>query len=154
MTASQASCPTERPVRGWARPRTNLAAFLVGLPLAAGALYWIHHGPLQDTIVAHYVKNPVEWVEVLLFGCALGALGAKLWNYQSERRACHTEVLPSWDGEPVPVSQAAHLLAGLSKLPWRLQGTYLVRRVESVLDFLCSRGSAAELDDHLRTQAD
>jgi biopolymer transport protein ExbB/TolQ len=131
-----------------------LPAFAVGLPLAAGLLWLIHSGPLQESPLAHYVHNPVEWVEVLLFGCALGALGGKLWGYGRERRACKTDVLTPWDGKPVPVATATELLAGVGRLPRRLQGTFLFRRVTGVLDFLCSRGSAAELDDHLRTLSD
>src|SRR5207245_2533892 len=49
---------------------------------------------------------------------------------------------------------ATRLLAGLNQLPRRLQNTLIVKRAAAVLDFLCSRGSAAELDDHLRTLAD
>ncbi len=154
MPAAQSSVRPERSNRSQHRPRTNLPAFAVGLPLAAGLLWLIHAGPLQGSALAHYVHNKVEWVEVLLFGCALGALGGKLWGYGRERRACRAEVLPAWDGKPAPVATATHLLAGLAKLPQRLHGTYLVRRVSGVLDFLCSRGSAAELDDHLRTLSD
>jgi biopolymer transport protein ExbB/TolQ len=141
-------------VRGQARPRNTLAAFILGLPLAAGILYLMHFGPLRDTPARRYVSHPVECVEVVLFSCALGALLAKLWTYRTERRACRTEVLPRWDGQPVAVEKAAHLLAELDQVPRRLHGTFLVRRVAAVLDFLCSRGSAAELDDHLRTLAD
>src|SRR5207244_5326669 len=35
-----------------------------------------------------------------------------------------------------------------------LQTTLIVRRADAILDFLCSRGSAADLDDHLRSLAD
>jgi biopolymer transport protein ExbB/TolQ len=52
------------------------------------------------------------------------------------------------------VGESAKLLAGLQKLPQRIQNTRIVKRTAAVLDFLCSRGSAAELDDHLRTLAD
>jgi hypothetical protein len=157
MTAVASSARPEHRTRGLSRPRTTLAAFVLGLPLAAGILYLIQSGTLPPEIagtVQRYVKHPVECVEVVLFCCALGALLAKLWVYRTERRACRSEVLPRWDGQPVPVEKAAHLLAGLDQLPRRLHGTYLIRRVAAVLDFLCSRGSAAELDDHLRTLAD
>ncbi len=35
-----------------------------------------------------------------------------------------------------------------------MQTTYLFRRVEAILDFLCHRGSATELDDQVRTLSD
>jgi hypothetical protein len=153
-TVSSSNRPESTRAPGKSRPRNTLAAFVLGLPLAAGILYLLHWGPLRDTPARRYVSHPVECVEVLLFSCAIGALMAKLWTYRNERRACRTEVLPRWDGQPVPVEKAAHLLAGLDQVPRRLHGTFLVRRVAAVLDFLCSRGSAAELDDHLRTLAD
>src|SRR5262249_27675167 len=48
----------------------------------------------------------------------------------------------------------ADLLAALGRAPARLRNTYLGQRVAAVLDFLCQRRSAAELDDHLRTLSD
>jgi hypothetical protein len=39
-------------------------------------------------------------------------------------------------------------------LPRRLQNTFLARRVSAVLDFLCQRRTAADLDDQLRALAD
>src|SRR5262249_53284463 len=56
--------------------------------------------------------------------------------------------------QAVPVEEANRLLTALEALPRRLHGTYLVRRVAAVLAFLSSRGSANELDDHLRTLTD
>jgi biopolymer transport protein ExbB/TolQ len=122
--------------------------------MAAGILCLIHLGPLRETTLRRYVSHPVECVEVVMFCGALGALGAKLWGHRTERRACGATILPPWDGQAVAVTEAGKLLAELSKLPQRLQSTLIVKRVAAVLDFLCSRGSAAELDDHLRTLAD
>jgi len=154
MSSPQPSVATERAVRQERRSRTTLAAFLVGLPLAAGMLSVIHFGPLRDTVARRYVSHPVEYVEVVMFCGALGALGAKLWGCHSERRACHRNVVPAWNGETVPVSEAAKLLARLKEVPRNLQNTLIVRRADAILDFLCSRGSAADLDDHLRSLAD
>jgi biopolymer transport protein ExbB/TolQ len=136
------------------RPGTNAAAFLIGLPLAAAILATFHVGPLHHTAAFRYVEHPVENVEVLLFCCALGTLAAKLWVSRAERSAFAADVLPRWDGTPQPVSEAPKLFAGASRLPRRLQNTYLARRVTAVLDFLCQRGTAADLDDQLRALAD
>jgi biopolymer transport protein ExbB/TolQ len=89
-----------------------------------------------------------------MFCGAFAALGVKLLGSLSERRACRTAVLPNWDGRTLAVSEAGKLLAGLQQLPRRLQQSRIVRRTTAVLDFLCRRGSAAELDDHLRSLAD
>jgi hypothetical protein len=111
-------------------------------------------GALAGTPLDHYLSHAVEQVEVVMFCLAVSALGAKVWQYVGERRACRAEVLPPWDGRAVPVAEAPKLLAGVNCLPRSIQRSWLGRRVATVLDFLASRGSAAELDDHLRDQAD
>jgi biopolymer transport protein ExbB/TolQ len=138
------------------RSNTNLAAFVIGLPLAAAILGAIlsPRSPLQETVIYRYVSHKVECVEVVMFCCALGALLAKAWHNRAERRACRSDAVPPWDGRPVPVSEAPNLLAGLRRLPGRLQNTYLAQRVAAILDFLCQRRSTAELDDQLRTLTD
>jgi hypothetical protein len=136
------------------RPGTNAAAFLIGVPLAAAILAIFHVGPLHHTPAFRYVEHPVENVEVLLFCCALGTLAAKLWTCIAERRAFDADVLPKWNRTPVPAGEATNLFAHVSRLPRRLQNTYLARRVTVVLDFLCQRGTAADLDDQLRALAD
>jgi biopolymer transport protein ExbB/TolQ len=149
MTASP---PTA--LDGRRRPGTTLAAFLIGLPLAAGILAGIHRLLPHDSIVVRYVHHPVENVEVVLFCCALGALLAKLWQTVAERGACRAAPLPAWDGKPVAVAEAPRLLSALLRLPRRLHCTWLAQRVRAVLDFLRQRGSADELDDQMRALAD
>jgi hypothetical protein len=142
------------------RSRTTLAAFLFGLPLAAAILVPLHVTALRETLglgdslIYRYLGHPVECVEVIMFCCALSVLAAKAWQARTERRACATEAVPPWDGRPVPATVAPDLLAGLRRLSSRLQNTWLAQRVGTVLDFLCQRRSAAEMDDHLRTLAD
>jgi biopolymer transport protein ExbB/TolQ len=132
----------------------TLAVFLVGVPLAAMVLGLIHFGPLKASPYRRYFIHPVECVEVVLFCCALSALGGKLWRYPKERRACQNELLPSWNGQAVPAEEAGTLLAEIRRLPRRWQDTMLVRRLTAVLDFLCRRGSADGLDDQLRALTD
>lgn len=136
------------------RPSTNLAAFVVGLPLSVALLLLFHKGPLHHTVLFRYLERPVEGAELILFCCAISALGAKFLQSLRERRAFQVEALPPWDGRPVPVSEAANLLARLHRLPHRLQNTFLIQRIRAVLDFLCQRGSAAELDDQMRALLD
>jgi len=152
MTASSSSA-TER-AAGRARRSIVLPALLIGVPLAAAILAALYSEPLRQTKAHEYVKNPVECVEVVMFCVALGALGTKLLRHRAESRAARLELLPAWDGKPVAVTAAAALLSKLDSVPARLQHSGLVRRVHAVLDFLCRRGSAHELDDHLRDLAD
>jgi hypothetical protein len=132
----------------------TFTAFLVGLPLAALILGLIHYGPLRETPAYRYVEHPVEWAEIVLFCAALGALAAKMWQARSESAACRCPLLPRWDGKPVPVEDAAELLSSLRKPGNRLARSVLGRRFIAVLDFLCQRGSASELDDQMRALAD
>jgi hypothetical protein len=136
------------------RSGANLAAFVVGVPLAVVLLLLFHKGPLHHTVFYRYIERPVEGVELILFCCAISALGAKYVQSLVEGRAFQAAVLPPWDGRPVPIGEAANLLTGLRRLPQRLQKTFLVQRVQAILEFLCQRGSAAELDDQMRALLD
>jgi hypothetical protein len=153
MTSPQ-SRPRSEAAGRESRGNGLLPALLGGLPLAAGVLALIHLTPVAQSPAARYVHNPVEMVEVAMFCCALAALAVKLGQQARARLAGRRPLLPPWDGSPVPVAEAGKLLAAVRALPYRLRGTPLVRRVTAVLDFLGRRGSAAELDDHLRALAD
>jgi hypothetical protein len=147
----------QRPSPATTGPRsTTWIAFAAGIPLTVAILGALHpdFGLLSETGVSRYVKHSVECVEVLLFCCAVSALAGKLWHNRAERAACEVEVLPPWDGRPVPVSEAAALLALVNGRPPRWRNTFLGRRMAAVLEFLCQRGSAAELDDHMRSLTD
>jgi biopolymer transport protein ExbB/TolQ len=136
------------------RSLTTVASFGVGLPLAGGILAAIRLGALEGTPLHHYLSHTVEQVEIVLFCLAFSGLLAKVWQNVGERRAFRAAVLPPWDGRPVPVAEAPKLLAGVSRLGTSVQKSWLAHRVAGVLDFLASRGSAGELDDHLRDLAD
>jgi hypothetical protein len=136
------------------RPSTNFVAFVVGVPLAVILLILFHKGPLHNTFLYRYIERPVEGVELIMFCCAVSALGAKFVQSLVEARAFGSDVLPPWNGKAVPVGEAANLLSSLHCLPKRLQNTFLVQRVRAVLDFLCQRGSADELDDQMRALLD
>jgi hypothetical protein len=146
-----------RPSPAAPRPRsTTWIAFAAGIPLTFAVLGALHpdFGLLSETGVSRYVKHAVECVEVLLFCCAVSALAAKFWHSRAERAACEAPVLPPWDGRPVPIGEAADLLAIVNRQPPRWRNTFLGRRVTAVLEFLCQRRSAADLDDHLRSLTD
>jgi hypothetical protein len=155
---SQMQSAERSPKQYQRRTGTAVPAFVIGLPVAAALLFLVHKGPWQESTAARYLKHEVECVELILFCCAAAALGTKLSRSFGEtaavRAADRGEVIPAWDGQAMPVDEAPRLLAGLGKLPARWKNTYLVGRVADVLDFLCSRHSARELDDQLRSLAD
>jgi hypothetical protein len=136
------------------RPNTNFAAFAVGIPLGIVLLFLFHKGPLHHTFLYRYIERPVEGVELIMFCCAISALGAKYVQSLVERRAFHIEILPPWNGRPVPVSDANTLRSGLERVSRGLRKTFLFQRIQAILDFLCQRGSAAELDDQMRSLLD
>lgn len=139
---------------GARRSYSTIMAFILGIPLAVGVLSLFLVGPLRDSDFARYVRHTVEWVEVLLFCCALGALAAKLWHARRERAVFRLDLLPPWNGTPESVSEAGPMLDRLRTLPARLRNTFLVHRLANVLSFLVQRGSANDLDDQLRALAD
>ena len=136
------------------RRSNTLMAFLIGIPLAGAILAFVLYGPGQTTFAYRYLSHNVEKVEVVLFCCALGTLAVKLWAAFTERRACRTELIPKWDGRPVPVDEASALLAVLNRRPANLQQTWLGMRLRAVVEFICQRRSAADLDDQLRALTD
>jgi hypothetical protein len=147
MSAPQASASPRR-------SSATLAAFLLGLPLAAGVLFALFRFVPGDSVVLRYVSHPVEWVEVVMFCCALGALAGKIMGQLGEWLGQRSEFLPPWDGNPVAATEAAGLLSRLQRLPRRLLRTRLGQRMLAVLDFTKQRRSANELDDELRSLAD
>lgn len=148
MSAGQPSAAARR------RFGPTVIAFVVGVPLGAALIALVHFGPLRESALYRYVMHPVECVEVVMACVALGALAAKLVSMRAERAALKSDLLPAWDGKAVPVTEAPKLLADLEKKPRGLRDTFLGRRVAAVLDFLRSRGSAKDLDDHMRSLVD
>ncbi len=77
------------------RQQNPMTVVLLGLPLAALFLAMVHLGPLKHSPYRRYFIHPVECVEVVLFCCALTALGGKLWRHGRERNACRAKLLPA-----------------------------------------------------------
>ena len=106
------------------RSGTILAGFMLGLPVAALVLGVVLLGPVPED-VRRYVKHPVECAVVVMFCVAAGALAAKWWTARAERRACRTELLPRWDGRPLPIAQAGTLAAEVERLPPWLRRSWI-----------------------------
>lgn len=128
--------------------------FLVGAPLGVGAIYLIQKGPWQYPDVQRYVAHLAEQAVVVLFGCLFAGLLAKFLTAIYERYMQSQKLLPDWDGKPIPIADVVKLQQTLN-LTWdSARSTYLGRRIASILTFVQSRGSADELDDHMRTVSD
>lgn len=151
MTLTSSTAESTRPKR---RIGATAIAIILGVPLAAGILALVNVGPFKDSVISRYLEHPAEQIEIIMCCIALCALGVKLVSLLPERSALAGQLLPAWNGKTVPVAEARALKAELGIQPRRLQNTYVGRRIAAVLEFLCSRGSAAELDDHMRFLAE
>lgn len=136
------------------RSLSTVMAFMIGLPLGIAILAGIQMGPLGNTIVGRYVSHPVEMVSVVLFACACGALLTKLLGYGKELLAFRVRWLPTPTQTPEPIERINELIEHSMRQNRRLQRTYLGRRVLGILDFVQSRQTADDLDDHMRGLAD
>jgi hypothetical protein len=133
---------------------SNLAWFMMGIPLAAGLLYAIHSGVIDNAEVQRYTQFPVQKTAVVLFCCAMCAVLGKFLRGLFERAACAHPPLLDWDGRPIAPAEAVALQQQLALAPDRVRRTYLGRRIAAVLDFVAGRGSANDLDDQIRCLAD
>ncbi len=128
--------------------------FAAGVPLGVGVLYLIEHGPWQNAIVQRYVHHEAEQAVVVFFCCSMAALLGKFLASLNERYAQSQQLLPRWDGKPIPASEVAQLQRSLSAAGGRVQSTWIGRRIANLLNFVASRKSAGELDDYMRTLSD
>jgi biopolymer transport protein ExbB/TolQ len=128
--------------------------FAVGAPVGVGAVYLILHGPWQHEVVQRYVHQLAEQAVVVLFFCCLAALLAKALASLKERYALSQNLVPAWDGKPIPPAEVTKLQQALNLLAGSVVNTCAGRRVANILNFVSSRNSAADLDDQMRTLAD
>ena len=141
-------------VRTGAGSLSTVAAFVIGLPLGVGLVWALTMGPWHNETTERYLHHPVEKVELVMFCCAVGTLLAKLVSSFRENGAFRADILPTWDGKPIPAEAAGELLVAREPALKRWDGTFLGRRLRAVLEFVRGRGAANELDDQLRTLAD
>ena len=128
--------------------------FVVGIPAGVGVLYLIEHGPWQDAMIQRYVHHAAEQAVVVLFFCCAAAFIAKLLAAMKERYAQAQQLLPAWDGKPIPVSEVGQLQQALNLAGDGAKNTFIGRRIAGILHFIASRNSASDLDDQMRTLAD
>ncbi len=128
--------------------------FLIGTPVGIGTLYLIQFGPWQDPTVQRYVQHLAEQAVVVIFFCCFAALVAKFLGSIYERYMQGQDLLPSWDGKPMPASDVTKLQQKLNLVWDGAKSTYIGRRIANILSFVQNRGTAADLDDQMRTLAD
>src|SRR5438094_483601 len=87
-------------------PPCTLAAFMIGLPLAAALIAAVRFGCPPESLAQRYIRHPAEQVEIVLFACALGALAAKAWQSRAERRALRLPLVPTLRGQPASIDEA------------------------------------------------
>jgi len=143
-----ASRPTD------SKARTTWVAFAFGIPLAAAVIAVLKHPTFHGTLAQRYVSHPVELVEIVLFCIAIGNFLVKYLQSLRERRALQTQIIPDWNGQPVSADEAPKLLEALDRQPAWLQKSLIAQRARDVLDFVCQRRSARDLDDQLRCLSD
>jgi len=154
MEMASTSAAADKQLRRKKRSLANVAGFVLGVPVAVGLLAAFHFSELKDTLAGRYLRDPIEWAEVVLFCVAAFALLARYLGQRRVRAVFNHEILPEWDGTPVPVTDANQLQVDLRYLGRRWQNTYLVRRVSAILDFVRHRNSANGIDDQMRALSD
>jgi biopolymer transport protein ExbB/TolQ len=128
--------------------------FVAGIPAGVGTLYLIEHGPWQNAVIQRYVHHEAEQAVVVFFCCCMAALLGKLLASLNERYAQAQQLLPNWDGKPIPTSDVPKLQQSLNLAGDRVQNTFIGRRIANILNFVTSRNSAGDLDDQIRTLSD
>ena len=128
--------------------------FVVGIPLGVGVLYLIERGPWQDSVIQRYVHHGAEQAVVVLFACCIAAFVAKAIMAMRERYVQAQQLLPGWDGKPIPVSEVTKLQQSLNLVGDSAKNTFIGRRIHNILGFVASRNTASDLDDQMRTLSD
>ena len=124
--------------------------------LACGGFYAaIHAGMIRMPLVVRYFAgDPIEYVETALGFVGLAALllrGASLSGQAAALRLVQWEPAPTGGQK---AEQAHQLLGWLDELPGYARESYLVRRLQSALQYVISKGSGDGLDEELKYLAD
>lgn len=129
-------------------------SLIIGVPLAVGFWSLVMFGPIDVPIMKRYLGHPVEFVEIVMFSCAITALTFKLSKIIKEKSALRQTLIPVWDNIQVHPLETTTLLENLNTSTLQTKKTVVFRRYLNVLQFVKQRGSAEDLDDQLRNFAD
>jgi len=129
-------------------------SLIIGIPFAIGFWSLVMFGPIESPIMKRYLGHPVEFVEILMFSCAVTALIFKLSKIIKEKSALRKNLIPIWDNIQIHPLETSTLIVNLNTATEQTKRTIVFRRFLNVLHFVRQRGSAEDLDDQLRNFAD
>lgn len=152
------------PSRAQEHARTNavsrinrICEWILRQPLLWGGLIaTFYYAALSFGLINHWLfhqytfGHAIEVIETTVFFIGAAALTMQLFGLWSQFGVFKHELL-----EPIPaggqrVSDCDRLLDQLDRIPWRLQRSFLARRIAGAICFVRRTGSANELDPHLR----
>jgi biopolymer transport protein ExbB/TolQ len=120
---------------------------------AAGAAFFglVHAGTLGPTFFQRYCAgHPVEYVETILFWMGLAVLLIKAMDLGRQFPILKQPMIASAPSGGQSVSEVESLLVQLKRSTGDRQDAYLVRRLRDGLEYIWRRGSAENLDEHLK----
>jgi biopolymer transport protein ExbB/TolQ len=132
----------------------GLGVFVAGIVITVGFYAGLKALVPPDSLVVRYLSgHPVSYGETWMFLWGMLIVFAKGGSILRQRAALRREILPRWDGQPVPVENAATLVADLDRLPPGFKQSKLGGRVREALEFVRARHSTDGLDEYLTNQS-
>jgi biopolymer transport protein ExbB/TolQ len=124
---------------------------LWGLVICANFYALLLQGAIDSQLLWRYTAgHPVEIIEAAFFFVGLAILAIRFGDVTEQSRLLAGVTLgPIPAGGQAPAESDA-LLARLTSLPRRAQQNYLARRLRAALEFVRRKGTADDLDHHLR----
>ena len=122
--------------------------------IATAAFYIaIRAGHMQDPLITRYfASHPVEYIATTMFFVGLAALLIKFLTLLVQPSVTGQMVLGPF--APATIEQSPDLLAAIDEKPARIRRSSLGIRIFDAVDYVRRRGSAENLDGHLRVLAD
>lgn len=115
----------------------------------------IHTGRWPNAFVHRYFAgHPVEHVAVLLFAIGISAAVLKAFDLAGQFQLARGRLLPQSPRGGQAIADCETLLEQLARAPFRVQETYLVRRLRDALEHVWRSGTASTLEEHLRFLAE
>lgn len=103
-------------------------SLIIGIPFAVGFWSLVMYGPIESPIMKRYLGHPVEFVEIVMFSCAITALVFKLSKILKEKNALHKTLIPVWDNIQIHPLETTNLLENLNTATDQTKKTIVFRR--------------------------
>jgi biopolymer transport protein ExbB/TolQ len=111
----------------------------------------LYQGAIDSPLLWRYCAgHPVEIIEAVFFFVGLAILALRFGDVLGQLRSLGGATLGPIPAGGQNTAECDHLLVYLSDLPHRIQQTYLLRRLRTAIEFVRRKGSAENLDQHLR----